>query len=200
MRKIGVGTLAAVALLFIGGMGEAAKFRYQYAAKFVCGFDPPGAFVRVAPGQYATTVAVHNPQGDSVTIRKKVALTFPPAAQAPGEVSAWLYDEVASDHALQIDCEEIGGHPPPGVTDSEFFPGRNLFGSGFPPYIQGFVVIESSASVDVTLVMSIADLGEAPGERPGAGRSVDVERVHERRIHRDDDGDNDDDSGDDHRK
>ena len=45
------------------------QFRFQYAAKFVCGFDPPDAFVRVAPGQYATTVLIHNPQRGPVVIR-----------------------------------------------------------------------------------------------------------------------------------
>ena len=66
---------------------KSGKARFQYAAKFVCGFDPPPAFVRVSPGQYATSVLIHNPQRDRVWIRKKLALTFPPSAQAPGEVS-----------------------------------------------------------------------------------------------------------------
>jgi hypothetical protein len=81
-----------------------------------------------------------------------------------------------------VDCEEIGGHPPPEVTESEFFPGRNLFGGGFPPYIQGFVIIESSRSVDVTAIVSVGMLGPAPGAPPGNATSLDVTQVRERRI------------------
>ena len=175
---------------------KSQKARFQYAAKFVCGYDPPPAFVRVSPGQYATSVAIHNPQNKRVWIRKKVALTFPPAEQAPGPVSEFLFDELGPDQALQVDCEEIGGHPPvgQGMTDSEFFPGSSLFGGGFPPYIQGFVIVESTHSLDVVAIVSVADLapGFVPGKPetitfpPGKARSIDVAYVPERRIDDDD--------------
>ncbi len=190
--------LIAVAIL-TPASAAAERFKFQYAAKFVCGFDPPGAFVRVTPGQYATSVLIHNPQRKAVKIRKKVALTFPPDTQDPGEVSDFITDTLGSDEALQVDCEEIGGHPPVSpmfpLSQSEFFPGRDLFAGqpgslgGFPPYIQGFVIIESTHSVDVAAIVSVGDLGEGPpGVVPGNPRSLDVEYVPERRL-----GDNDDD-------
>ena len=142
-------------------------------------------------------MAIHNPQNKRVWIRKKVALTFPPSAQAPGEVSEFLIDELGPDEALQVDCEEIGGHPPfpnaNSVTDSEFFPG-NLYDAMGPPYIQGFVIVESTHSLDVVAIVSVADLapGFIPGKPetitfpPGKARSIDVAYVPERRIDDDD--------------
>ncbi len=189
----GVAMIAVAILVPVSAADQ--DFKFQYAAKFVCGFDPPPAFVRVSPGQYATSVLIHNPQKRPVWIRKKVALTFPPAVQDPGEVSQFLRDKLLPDQALQVDCEEIGGHPPVppgGVSQSEFFPGRDLFGGaggagGFPPYIQGFVIVESTRSVDVTAIVSVADLGQGPGAPPGNARSLDVEHVPERIINEDDD-------------
>ena len=186
MRKLCIGSLAAAALLFsFGGIAQAASFKFQYAAKFVCGFDPPPAFLRVAPGQYATSVLIHNPQRKSVTIRKKVALTFPAAPpfahfeQAPGAVSEFIEDTLLSDEALQVDCQEIGP-----LGGSSFFPGGIPAVPPVPPYIQGFVIIESERSVDVTTIVSVADLGGGP---VGPARSLDVQQVRERKIRDDDD-------------
>jgi hypothetical protein len=69
-RALSAGVVAAVLATLIPGLASAQTMRFQYAAKFVCGFDPPPAFVRVAPGQYATSVAVHNPQRTPVLLRQ----------------------------------------------------------------------------------------------------------------------------------
>lgn len=44
---------------------------FQYAAKFVCG--RPGAG-ELAPGVYFTAINVHNPTGQRVRVRKKIAI------------------------------------------------------------------------------------------------------------------------------
>ncbi len=88
-----------------------APFRFGFAAHFTCGFDPDGAFSRIVPGQYATTINIHNPHSSSVTIRRRIALTFPDqnggSAQSPGAVSGFLEDSLAPGEALQVDCGEI---------------------------------------------------------------------------------------------
>ncbi len=76
------------------------KFKFQYAAKFVCGTNP-AARPRVLPGDYATAINIHNPNNRSVVLRKKVALTFPPAAQRPGAVSVSIEDKLGPDQALE---------------------------------------------------------------------------------------------------
>ena len=104
-----------------------------------------------------------------VTLLIGVALTFPDAqfgsAREPGLVSGWLSSDVGPGEAVEIDCGEV---------PSEFFPGVP-----FPPYIQGFLVIESTSPLDVTAVYTTASVN-AVGEMEV--RSIDVETVPERRL------------------
>ena len=62
---------------------DAKEFKFQYAAKFVCGTNP-GATDRVVPGLYATAINIHNPSAKDAILFKKVALTFPPPQQQAG--------------------------------------------------------------------------------------------------------------------
>ena len=118
-------------------------------------------------------------------MRKKIALTFPPAEQSPGAVSEFIFEALGPDQAFGVDCEEI---------PFEFFPDVE---TGFPPYVKGFLVVESDLSLDVIAVYTAGDLLST-----GVG-SIDVEPVRERRIDRrrvdddDDDSSSDDDSSDD---
>ena len=151
------------------------KAKFQYAAKFVCGTNPAKTF-RVVPGTYATAINIHNPNSKRVRFTKKVALTFPPAEQAPGGVSETFEDTLDPDEALEVDCEEI---------PSEFF--ESVPGT---PYTKGFVIIKSNRSLDVTAVYTLAIMVEG---QPFAV-SIDVEEIRERkRRKRDDDDDDDDD-------
>ncbi len=70
-----------------------------------------------------------------------------------------------SGEALMVDCAEI---------PSEFFPG-----TGFPPYIQGFLVIQSFRSLDVRAVYTAAAI-DAEGKM--TVQTMDVESVPERRL------------------
>ena len=142
--------------------------RFSYTAPFVCGFDPDPAFQRILPGQYATTIMVHNPNRGPVTFQKRIALTFPDenggSAQVPGPVSGFLTDTLQPGQALQIDCQEI--------------PNEFLSGIFFPPYIEGVLTVESPHSLNVRAVYTAAmvdDLGVMEVQ------SIDVESVPERR-------------------
>ena len=84
----GVGASAATSRT---AASEQAPSKFSYAAQFTCGFDPDGAFARIVPGQYATTVNIHNPGTVPITLIRRVALTFPDgkggSAPAAGLVS-----------------------------------------------------------------------------------------------------------------
>ena len=102
--------------------------------------------------------------------------TFPEAAtgfslQAPGLVSAFIDDALESDEALQVDCGEM----PPGG-------GGFVFPStpASHPYMQGFLIIESRRSLDVTAIYSAGEPIAGPG--PAKVKTIAVEQIGERRI------------------
>lgn len=141
---------------------EAADF--EYAAKIVCGLQRNPKDMRLARGFYATTINIHNPNDAEVKFFKKLALTFPPEPQKPGKVLPIGKDVLSADHALKVDCMDIQSR---------------LFPNGFPaPYIEGFVVIQSPASLDVTAVYSTASLDQRGNVTDHS--SIDVEQVRER--------------------
>ena len=146
----------------VGQPAEAPSF--EYAAKLICGVQRDPRDRRLAPGLYATEINVHNPHPREVRFRKKLALTYPPAEQRPGAVLPISEDGLGPDEALAVDCVDLE---------------RRLFPNGFPtPYITGFVVIESEASLDVTAVYTTAAV-DGHG-RPSGHPSIDVEPVRER--------------------
>jgi hypothetical protein len=141
---------------------------FEYAAKLICGLqkDPEG--MRLVRGFYATAVNIHNPSDAEVRFSKKLALTFPPEEQRPGEIFPLGLDTLRADEALEVDCEDVR---------------RKLFQGGFPEnYIKGFVVIQSPASLDVTAVYTAAGVDEEG--RPVSVGGIDVEEVTERRRER----------------
>lgn len=141
------------------------RLAYEYAAKLVCGLQKDPQEMRLARGFYATAINLHNPNQDTVQFRKKLALTFPPEEQKPGKVIPIAEDKLGHDEALEVDCMDIQ---------------RELFPNGFPtPYIQGFVIIQSTHSLDVTAVYSTAALGR--DESSGDHSSIDVEQIRERK-------------------
>ena len=88
--------------------GEAKKVEwFQYLAPFNCGRDAGSGPVRVVPGFYATAVMLYNAGASDVTLRKNLALAFPPEEQATGEVSNQIEDVIAPGRALEVDCGEI---------------------------------------------------------------------------------------------
>ena len=135
---------------------------FEYAAKLVCGLHRDPRDRRLIRGAYATTINIHNPNNDEVEFFKKLALTFPPEEQKPGEVIRISEDVLGPDQALAVDCMDIQ---------------RQL--DGFPtPYIEGFVVIQSRESLDVSAVYTSAALDENGQVTSQSG--IDVEEIHER--------------------
>lgn len=130
------------------------KSFYQYAAQFTCGTNPQ-ATARVLPGQYATSVNIHNPKDSNTQFRKKIALTFPPAEQKAGAVSEPIVDELGPMEALKVACEQI---------PAEFFPAAIE-----TPYVHGFLVIESRSELNVTAVYTTGSTETVD--------SIDVEEV-----------------------
>lgn len=106
----------------------------QYAVKFVCGTANPGSFVH--PGDYRTTVNVHNPGTAPADTRHKVALA---QMHQDGSISAFVRTGIGSDGAQFYDCEYL----------------RSLAGS--PGLIDGFFVIESHSELDVAAYYTSSD-------------------------------------------
>jgi hypothetical protein len=136
--------------------------RFQYAAKVICGnVQEPGS---VVPGIYRTEVNVHNPNQREVFLRKKLAVAIPPGQQLPGELHTIAEHGLKAGLALAVDCEHLWRiltppPPPPPPT----------------PFFVGFLIIESTESLDVTAVYTTAGIrGSAPG--------IAVEQIKERRI------------------
>lgn len=137
---------------------------FEYAAKIVCGTQKDSKNLRLARGLYATAINIHNPNDVEVRFFKKLALTFPPEDQRPGKVMPIGKDALRPDEALEVDCIDIK---------------RKLFPNGFPSrYIKGFIVIQSSASLDVTAVYTTAKLGGFLSSTKVT--SIDVEQIKER--------------------
>ena len=143
--------------------------RFSYAAKFVCGFEPPTthnlpAEPPVKTGNYATVINLHNPWANTVTIQKKSALAAPETYPNTRLIDATkrFHDTLTSDHGMSIDCTEIvnlltlNGTPPAA------------------PFIEGWVVVDSyfagatasAAPLDVVEVTTTSN-----GPRPTGARS-----------------------------
>jgi hypothetical protein len=134
---------------------------FHYAAKFLCTTNTPftsAAVPSVVPGHYLTVINIHNPHDQAVQFREKIALTFPPGGQKPGEVSNFVDRRLAPDEALSVDCDGIKGG----------------FGLTFVHGAEGFLVIESPRSLDVTAVYTA-------GKVEGEVDSIAVEQIRERR-------------------
>lgn len=157
-------SLVLLAIVALPAQGQAPDERFEYAAKLICGIQKDPKDMRLARGFYATTINVHNPQRETQTFFKKLALTIPPGRQRPGKVIPIAEDRLEPDQALAVDCNELRDR---------------LFNGTLPaPFIEGFVVIQSKSSLDVTGVYTTATLG-----RDGLAQnhsSVHVLQVRER--------------------
>jgi hypothetical protein len=144
-----------------------ADSMFEYAAKIVCGIQKDPKDMRLTRGFYATAINIHNPNQNEVKFFKKLALTFPPGDQRPGQIMPVSDDKLRNDEALEVDCMDIE---------------RKLFPKGLPPpgYIKGFVVIQSRESLDITAVYTTASLNARGDVVSQSG--IHVERIHERLV------------------
>jgi hypothetical protein len=163
---VAVTATAAVALaVLLGRSGPQATalgdMGYTYSAKFICG--TPGSEDPLLLGEYSTAINVHNLQDSSVHIYKKAVLA-PPETQSPGKPTAFRELDVPADAAFEIDCPDI----------------RSFFDIEVPPFIKGFVVIESPAEVDVVGVYTAQRVLD--DTTPGVGHSVEVDTIEARTL------------------
>ena len=132
------------------GTKEGRQYCYQYAVKVICTSDIPGTSQTsgsVLPGVYQTAVNIHNPSTEKTRFRVKLVVAEP---------SKFIEDALAPNHATRWDCDRI----------------RIAFGP-FTHGVEGFLVIESSNSLDVTAVYTAGKVG-------GQVVSIDVEQIRER--------------------
>lgn len=135
---------------------QRSPYRFQYAAKFICTSNFPGTSQTtdsLLPGTYQTVVNVHNPNDQAAKIRTKVAL---------GEkrlISRFVDGKLGPDEVTRYVCSDL----------------RNKFGMKLIHGAEGFLVIESTDSLDVVAVYTAGPLH-------GDVASIDVEQVQERQL------------------
>ena len=124
---------------------------YTWTVPFICGTaqsDEEG----VKPGNYATTISIHNNDPFYATsFSWKVVRTYPGACQ----VSTWGPGSLGSDKGFTFRCQNI----------------CNRIGLAFPPpfYVTGFLVIQSSYdNLDVFAIYTT---------ETAEGLSIDVEEI-----------------------
>ncbi|MEM7309108.1 MAG: hypothetical protein AAF682_20660 [Planctomycetota bacterium] len=137
---------------------EALCIAYEYAAAITCGEQLLAT--PLSRGRYATSVNVHNPNDEEVHFFKKLALTYPPAAQAPGKVLPIAVDRLGYDEALKSECTELLRL----AADA----------AGSTPFVEGFLVIQSPRSLDVTAAYSVTT----------SQTNLHVEQIRERKRQR----------------
>jgi len=132
----------------------AVRYRFQYAAKFLCTANIPGTSqttTALLPGVYQTAVNIHNPNRQTAELRKKLAVSN-------GQISLFVNQKLEPDAVTRVDCSNIPDF------DLHLIHG-----------FEGFLVVESTRSLDVVAVYTA-------GKRGAEVESVDVEHVPERKI------------------
>ena len=128
-------------------------YSFQYAVKFICTSNIPGttqttdAFV---PGNYQTAVNLHNPQEKTVKMRQKIA--------SPTGISKWLDSSLKPDEVQRLTCSQLKN-----------FELHLIHG------FEGFLVIESTRSLDVVAVYTAGGQGQQVS-------TMDVEQIKERKL------------------
>jgi hypothetical protein len=127
----------------------ACTTEFEYAVKVVCGTvtpSPTAVPTPVAPGRYWTAINIHNPDKcRNATFRWKVVVA-PTLNQTPAATPQFQRPRtLRPDEAVEIDCQNvIGAISPP------------------PPFIKGYVVVESNVELDVVAVYTAAQSSTAP--------------------------------------
>jgi hypothetical protein len=129
------------------------QYTYQYAVKLICTANIPGTSQTsdgLLPGVYETTVNIHNPNENPAKTRKKLA--------HPTQISKFKNSEIKPDGVERFVCRNIQD-----------------FGITFIHGFEGFLVIESTMSLDVTAVYTA-------GGRGGEVSTMEVSQIKERKI------------------
>lgn len=141
---IGFAWVIALALIGLGVRSQAqdidpipipvTTITNTYAAKFICGVQRDGSLFAVPDaqaGHYSTKINVHNNTGIPIKFRKKIIQLKGGQVPTP---PAWIkFESLPSDWAMEVVCRDIYSHLnipiPPAVL-------------AYPPYIEGFVILE----------------------------------------------------------
>jgi len=137
-------------------VSQRSPYRFQYAAKFICTSNIPGTSQTTGsflPGNYQTVVNVHNPNERDVKFRAMVAFG------EKGLISKFIGDGLGPDEVTRFVCGDI----------------RDKFGMNLIHGAEGFLVIESTHTLDVIAVYTAGPVGQGVS-------SIDVENVRERRL------------------
>lgn len=132
--------------------GDDSVWRYQYAVKLLCVSDIPGTSLSspsVVPGVYQTAVNIHNPNAEATRYRVKLVVSEP---------TRFIVEGLGPDHGTRWDCDRVT--------------------TAFGPFIhgvEGFLVLESTLSLDVTAVYTAAKAGDQV-------TSLAVEQIRERTV------------------
>jgi len=138
----------------------AQSFAFQYAVKFLCTSNIPGTSqttTSLLPGAYETVVNIHNPNRRAAGFRMKLAAATSTQVDPP-QISQFIKDSLKPDQATKVDCSRIREFGPQPIH-------------GF----EGFLVIESTLSLDVVAVYTAAGA-------TGKVESIDVEYIRERKL------------------
>jgi hypothetical protein len=163
--RIGLALRAAIAcsavVLGAGAAHAQVDFKFEYAAKFVCGLAATAAATAgtlpVAPGYYYTAVNVHNPSTTALNqIQKRFVIALP--GETVGPKSGFTPEQLKADDAMEIDCPDIA----------------KQLGLGIGKFVKGFVVIRSAAELDIVAVYTAAT------SPTGSVVSMTTERVPKR--------------------
>ena len=128
-------------------------YKYQYAVKIICTSDIPGTSQTsngLLPGVYETSVNVYNPNEETIKTRKKLA--------TQGLSSEFKNSTIKTCSVERFVCSNIQD-----------------FGITFIHGFEGFLIIESTHSLDVTAVYTAGSIG-------GSVSSIDVEQIKERKM------------------
>jgi hypothetical protein len=164
-----VAALSAIASIAPAGAQPVPPF--VYSVKFVCGLQaipasqfPPPHEPTVKPGNYATSINVHNYHiaTTGVTFQKKAVIAFP-ESQARGPISNIIKESLRPNQALSVDCNELEHLFPPPVA--------------LPPFIEGFVEIVSPVQLSVTAVYTTQTCVTPSGTRCASLGDLAIEVV-----------------------
>jgi len=173
-------------------------YAWSYAAKFVCGFQSPfapqgavlqGGEPQVKAGNYATQVAIHNPNYKEMKIFKKIVLLVdyrnpnqPLIIREPQTAGMVVSDTVilGPDYATVDDCNRIYHWTAPSAA-LPAFPA---------PLIMGYLVILSRTELDVDTTYTANAPGVVQDPQSGVvsptlptGISIEEERVIPKRVY-----------------
>jgi hypothetical protein len=145
--------LTIVSVLALGGpaVADNVKYKFEYAGRFVCG-SVPSASGQLVEGEYRTALSIFNTNTKEAKIRHRVSLSYPcdfsnadctdGSEFIGGQTSEFKEKNLGVRRAISIDCDEI-------PSSYNINPAT--------PYTEGYVVIQSDRSIDVTGLITLQD-------------------------------------------